>query len=561
MHLLDKFKGTKPTHNDPRTRTYLTPVRVIKTWGNVEKAELFLNEKVGQAALEDVGSVSFKNKKGQHAAVLLDFGKEIHGTVRICFQGTNPERNNVLVRFGESVTEAITPIGEKGSKNDHANRDMVINMGFLMEHEFNETGFRFVYIELLGENCEISIKSVEGVLIYRDLDYIGSFECDDETINNIFDAAAYTAHLNMQEYMWDGIKRDRLVWIGDMHPEVMTICSVFGENEVVNKSLDFIRDITPVGKWMNGISSYSMWWIMCHYEYFMQNGDTKYLKEQKDYLASLVRYISTLVDEDGTEKLPEWRFLSWPDSDKKETLHCGLQGLIKITLEKAALLLNAAGDAETAKICLDTSERMKKHIPSIENVSKAAAGLIAMSGIIDPKEVDDKVIAPGGANGYTTFYSFYTLCAKALAGNTEGALKDIKDYYGAMLNLGATTFWEDFDVKWAENAGRIDEIVPEDKIDVHATYGGYCYKQLRHSFCHGWSSGPVPFLLRYVLGVEILEPGCKKVRIKPNLAGLKWVRGSYPTPYGKIDVFCDGENLTINAPDKVEVDSFHIDNL
>ncbi|MFQ9800204.1 MAG: hypothetical protein ACLR23_16090 [Clostridia bacterium] len=32
-----------------------------------------------------------------------------------------------------------------------------------------------------------------------------------------------------------------------------------------------------------------------------------------------------------------------------------------------------------------------------------------------------------------------------------------------MLSLGATTFWEDFDLRWLENAARIDELTPEEK--------------------------------------------------------------------------------------------------
>ena len=28
---------------------------------------------------------------------------------------------------------------------------------------------------------------------------------------------------NIQNYIWDGIKRDRLVWIGDIHPEASTV--------------------------------------------------------------------------------------------------------------------------------------------------------------------------------------------------------------------------------------------------------------------------------------------------------------------------------------------------
>ena len=53
----------------------------------------------------------------------------------------------------------------------------------------------------------------------------------------------------MQEYIWDGIKRDRLVWIGDLHPEVMTVNTVFGYNEVIPKSL--IRPISNAVAWLD----------------------------------------------------------------------------------------------------------------------------------------------------------------------------------------------------------------------------------------------------------------------------------------------------------------------
>jgi len=105
-----------------------------------------------------------------------------------------------------------------------------------------------------------------------------------------------------------------------------------------------------------------------------------------------------------------------------------------------------------------------------------------------------------------------------------------------MLDLGATTFWEDFDLSWASNAGRIDELTPEGKIDVHAYYGDYCYVGLRHSYCHGWASGPTAWMSQHVLGINIVEPGCKAVRIDPHLGDLEWVEGSYPTPLGVIKV-------------------------
>jgi alpha-L-rhamnosidase len=103
-----------------------------------------------------------------------------------------------------------------------------------------------------------------------------------------------------------------------------------------------------------------------------------------------------------------------------------------------------------------------------------------------------------------------------------------------MLDLGATTFWEHFEIDWLKNANRIDEPVAEGKVDVHATYGDHCYKGFRHSLCHGWASGPTSWLSEYVLGVRVMEPGCRKVKIEPHLGDLEWVEGSFPTPYGTI---------------------------
>ena len=129
----------------------------------------------------------------------------------------------------------------------------------------------------------------------------------------------------------------------------------------------------------------------------------------------------------------------------------------------------------------------------------------------------------------------------------------MKDYWGGMLAFGATTFWEDFDIRWMENAAPITDVVPEGKKDIHADYGAYCYTNLRHSLCHGWASGPAPWLAKYIMGIEVLEPGCKKIRFNPHLAGLEWVKGTYPTPYGLIEVEVTPEGAICRAPEEITV--------
>ncbi len=47
--------------------------------------------------------------------------------------------------------------------------------------------------------------------------------------------------------------------------------------------------------------------------------------------------------------------------------------------------------------------------------------------------------------------------------------------------------------------------------------------------------------------------GLKKVKIFPKLRGLKWVKGSIPTPCGNIEVYADeGGRCEVKLPDGIE---------
>ena len=263
--LTDIYNFNASTDQDERARLYLTPVAVKLTRGNVSGAEVLLKDKPVQVLLGKSEACILKNEPGaEKAAVLLDFGRELHGNIRLTVSTIKNEssRAKMTIRFGESVMEALAPIGHKNATNDHAVRDHVYDLGQWGTVETNESGFRFVYIELEEEEAIVNIPAIHMCFLYRDIPYLGSFECSDPLLEKIWQTAAYTVHLNMQNYLWDGIKRDRLVWMGDMHTEVLTIQSVFGAHGIVPKSLDFLRDGTPPTVWMNGISSYSLWWIM-----------------------------------------------------------------------------------------------------------------------------------------------------------------------------------------------------------------------------------------------------------------------------------------------------------
>ena len=532
--------AASPDERSPLSTLFVAPTRVVwESTNGVKNAMSLLSPHAGQAVLKEPQPPCVLTATDERpAGVLLDLGRELHGYVELITPMTRDQAKlrHVRVRFGESVSEAMAELGgAQNAQNDHAIRDQTVTLPWLGKKMVGPSGFRFVRIDNLDPELPVELSQVRAVLQVRDIPQVGSFRCDDERLNRIWAVGAYTVHLNMQEYLWDGIKRDRLVWIGDMHPEVSTINAVFGFNDVVPRSLDLTREVTPVTEWMNGISSYSMWWVLIQEEWWLHYGNRDYLGAQKPYLTALLKRLANLVGPDGRERIDGMRFLDWPSSPNQQGVTAGLQALLVLTLESGSRLMTALEDAETAKLCSEAAARGRKVVPDT-NKSKSGAALLSLAGMADAKSTSDTVLKVGGPKGISTFYGFYVLQALAKSGDTDTALDFIRTYWGAMLDFGATTFWEDFNLQWTNNAGRIDELVPSGKKDIHGDYGAYCYVGFRHSLCHGWASGPTAWLSQVVLGVKPLEPGCKRVRIAPQLGNLKWAEGKYPTPLGPIRV-------------------------
>ena len=250
-------------------------------------------------------------------------------------------------------------------------------------------------------------------------------------------------------------------------------------------------------------------------------------------------------------------FLDWPTQHNPKAVAAGMQALMLMTFEDGARLASALSDAGLEKQCKDGAARLRQYAPPPEG-SKQVAALLALAGLADPKAMNEQVLSKDGVQGVSTFYGYYMLEAMAQAGDVQRGIDTVRDYWGGMLDMGATSFWEDFNVSWTNNAFRVDELPVAGKKDIHGDYGEFCYKGFRHSLCHGWSSGPAAWLIAHVLGIQPLDVGCKTVRVKPFLGDLTWAEGSFPTPQGVVKVRhekqADGRvKSEISAPDGVKI--------
>ena len=456
------------------------PEKIIYEQGVKDSDNLLIKEKKRQIGINERKVTVFS----AGAKILLDFGKE----VKACFEALTVCNDNarIHVRYGESIAESMSELGVKNATNDHSLRDFFISPPNYSDQTYMSSGFRYIYIEVKEGTWIVKNLVVKSQEFVRKPLYL--YQGNDEKIQEIFQTAKRTIDLcACSDYVWDGIKRDRLVWYGDLHPEMLALTSLYGRTKQVENSIELGRREYPLPHWMNFFPSYSMWWIIVVCDYYDATGCKAFTKRQLRYMIKLLAQMNDFVDENGEMKYPDY-FTDWPTYETEGAKE-GVRAIHILAVSKAVGLLQAFGyDTELAKKLL---QKLKcKRIRAFDQ--KQIIALKCLAENRTTKE-DYARLIKGGSQGFSTFMSYYILQAIA-AYDREKAIELMKEYFDKMLSLGATTFWEDFDVTWAENVFGIDEMPTTDKKDIHGDFGAYCYKGFRHSLCQGWSSGVIKFI-------------------------------------------------------------------
>ncbi len=467
--------------------------------------------------------------------IIFDFGKEYCGRLHIRF-GLNND-GEIRIRTGESAYEVCAELGEKNAGNYHSLRDAVYPIVSWSDFSTTETGFRFARIDLVkGEKVDLASVFIENSP--NNLARIGRFVSSDARLNEIYEVGARTISLcTREDEIWDGIKRDRVVWIGDFFPELIGSFSLFGKIPHYKKILDMIEDFK--GSWVNCIPSYSAWWLICLCKYYELTGDKEYFLSKLNYVNEIINEFNKIIEEDSSINYKNSNlkmfennefFIDWPTNLTSDS-EIGWRYLVTYALEKTKKILNMLGESNDN---IDVAVKKLDKYNYQKSTFKQVVALGVIANRIDKEEALES-LKNNDSCGISAFMSCIIFGALAKLGETDFILESIKHYFGAMLDLGATTFWEDFDMDWLKDDPLPITALPGlNKKYIHPDYGKFCYVGLRHSLCHGWSSGFISLFNRYILGVEIIEPGFKKIRIEPHLCGLTKVEGIIPTVYGEI---------------------------
>jgi alpha-L-rhamnosidase len=477
-------------------------------------------------------------------SILVDFGKETFGYIQ--FHGL-VGNGNLSIYYGESKEEALSP--------DHCEAlDRVpVNYPSKLEHrQFLSKAFRFVNIQF---DPGVKLDSVSMWYEYAGLPERGSFKCNDEEVNRIYDVSKYTFELNTREFFIDGIKRDRWIWSGDAYQSYLMNYYLYFDRPTVERTMLALRGKDPVTGHINTIMDYTFYWFIGIYDYYLYTGDLTFIQQFYPRMQSLMDYCLSRRNKDGLlEGLPgDWLFIDWAAGLSKKGELSFEQLLFCRSLETMALCAEIAGDdkgkGEYTKLASDLKTKIfslywnpaknalvhsridGKQTDNVTRYSNMFSIFFNYFNDAQKQSVKNSVLLNDSIQKITTPYMrFYELEALCAMGEQDYVMKEMKSYWGGMLKLGATSFWEEYN--------------PDKKGDEHyAMYG----RQFGKSLCHAWGASPIYLLGRYYLGVQPTSAGYATYSIQPVLGGLQWMEGKVPTASGDISVFCDKKKIRIST--------------
>ena len=135
------------------------------------------------------------------------------------------------------------------------------------------------------------------------------------------------------------------------------------------------------------------------------------------------------------------------------------------------------------------------------------------------KDIYERVVCNDAVPAITTpYFKFYENQVYCEEGST--LLEDnIREYYGSMLALGATTLYEQYDPA-------------QTGAEHYSMYG----RPFEKSLCHAWSCSPIYLLGRYRLGVRNTGTAYETFEVAPNLGNLNCMEGTVPVRGGEVKV-------------------------
>lgn len=503
---LDKAKALEPV----LFRKEVKPVRQVVL---LEDPSLKLGWKAETSgAIEEFHQRQF----AQDDVVVLDFGEHLVGYLNIDAKPCLSHADSPLrlkLTFGELPCDTAIPaetfdgiLGRSWLQTESVTLDHLpcrVNLP-------RRYAFRYLRMEVVGLSPYYRVAFPEitcTAVTSADESKLALLpEGTDPLLVRIDDAGTRTLRDCMQSTIEDGPKRDRRCWVfdayvglktnyytyrnDDMAKRLLYLTAAFSHDDGSCPTCLYVQPEYEAGS--EKLADYESAIILMLKDYVDETHDLDLLKELWPTARRQMHVAMQNVQPDGLFD-PESFCLCWSSADKQVTA----QSYMVMCLKEYEALAEMVGDAEesafahSAREQLVATVRSKLYDPSIglyisgakREVSWRSQVWAVVSGVASKEEADGlfervKKYPDSHSVESATSYAMY-IQAMIDCGRKDEALEMLKAYFGAMLDEGADTFFEHFNLGW--------------------TFPCQYRHVLMDSYCHAFNSTASYFIRKYFI--------------------------------------------------------------
>jgi hypothetical protein len=499
-------------------------------------------------------------------AVVFDFGQIRNGCLELEVSGPR----GAMIDLG--FTERLIDGWFNNSLEGQFAARLVLRGGRQIFRTFSWRAQRYVKLRLRGCDSGIELHRIVLQAETAPAPRLDRFASPDRELTAIYRLCTATLQLCTHEQIVDTPWREQGQWLGDVAAVTAggLIWATGGEAWVRKWHWESARSLRPDG-WLSNVTSgapargliarpipdYSFWWVIASAEYWLFSGEHTLIDDALPVTESILRAAQRFAGPDGLlHEVTGWVFLDWAPVDKQGTCAC-LNALYAKALRAGAALAEAGGrpdlkaqwDAayaqmrdsftgrfwEEARGCLVDAVHGGRLSPAISEHTHAAALWAQLLGPAEAQSVIQTIFERKNVAATETqpFFTRVVLEALTDCGRFDLAEQILRARWGQrFVAAGLTTAPEEWSPNGSWRSGEFSGIL--------------------RSLSHGWSAFPAEFLLRGLAGLRILEPGARRICLRPQRVAWDY-RLELVLPHGTVAISHHQGRVTVTVPPEIEL--------
>lgn len=505
--------------------------------------------------IEEIGCIEEKKwisvKESEENVYIVDFGQNMAGIIEMNID--EPRDSEIVVRYSEIIDKSGN-LNTANLRTAQA-KDVYISNGNKAVYRSRFTYHGFRYIEITGLTKKIKENDVKALVLRNKVAKTGNFKSSNLLINKIQNMCQWTESNNLHGVPTDCPQRDeRLGWLNDLTVRAEEAVYNFDMHRFYRKFLQdiadeqgkstgAITDTVPFIRYGNQpadpvCSSYLIlgWLLYMHY------GDRASLERYYDSYMAWTEYLKSST-QNGIVTYSYYGDWASPIAGSLEGSY-GSGAVSNITpgelmstgflyynaqlMKKMAIVLHKEKDIDKWEILAkETKDAINREFYHEETGcyaqnSQAANTFMAWLDIsLNKKKTVDAIVED--VKKHDIHLTTGNICSRyILEVLTENGYEDLAyalvtqvsyPSWGYMAEMGATTIWE----RW-------------EYVDSGPLLGMASHNHPMYATVSAW-------FYRYLLGIQVMEPGFSTFSIKPYIPKkLGEVEGSLETVKGEIKV-------------------------